>query len=628
MFNRKKRRTINEIIAETKPDRRLLSNVPDKEKIRTNPDRRGQEFTGEDEQFRDPEYINKLHLLSLRYVTCFDVTIIKELPWKKEKINSHSVDLSASGILVEIDDKDYLIKDGDQCVLKFSIPRGSMPEGFESNVKVPAKVVRTFEKEACGKRKKCVGFVFEKTLVEYFQKKRWKYSVYSASLFLFFSVFIVILMRMESILYFRNNIVLYTYSLITATFLLSRYLFGALYRNVKINPDFTPGVSIIIPCFNEEEWIRKTILSCVSQDYPIDKLEVIVVDDCSTDRSPEVITETLNDLYNVADRYNTRERLKAILQKKNGGKRVALVDGIKVAKHELVVFVDSDSFLEPTAIKHLVQPFQDQKMGGVTGRTDVENRYSNYLTKMQTVRYYIAFRIMKAAEAYFDCVTCLSGPLSCYKKELVLEHADEWLNQKFLGQPATFGDDRSMTNYIMKTHRTSYQDDAVCSTIVPSKTKVFLKQQMRWKRSWLRESLRASAIVYKKEPFMALFFYMGLMVPILAPIIVLYNLVYVPFTNGIFPSTFIMGFVLMSLLMSFSYLVFQKSSIWLYGMFFCIFYEFVLLWQMPVAWFTFWKSTWGTRETPEDVKYKNRKRDKKLRKDKKSNSILHDSNVA
>ncbi len=48
-------------------------------------------------------------------------------------------------------------------------------------------------------------------------------------------------------------------------------------------------------------------------------------------------------------------------------------------------------------------------MGGVAGRTEVENKFTNALTKLQTVRYYIAFRIMKAAESWFDTVTCLSG---------------------------------------------------------------------------------------------------------------------------------------------------------------------------------------------------------------------------
>src|SRR5690606_21209935 len=141
----------------------------------------------------------------------------------------------------------------------------------------------------------------------------------------------------------------------------------------------------------------------------------------------------------------------------------------------------------------------------------------------------------------FDSVTCLSGPLSCYRKELIIQHSEAWLNQKFLGQPATFGDDRSMTNFILRTHRTGYQDSAICSTIVPSKMNVFLKQQMRWKRSWLRESLRAGLFIWRKEPFMALFFYIGLIVPIAARVVVLYNLVYIPLFVGIFPGGLLYG---------------------------------------------------------------------------------------
>lgn len=410
-------------------------------------------------------------------------------------------------------------------------------------------------------------------------------------------------MRSESVIYYKYNALLYTYSIIAALFLLTRYLCGALYKPVKINPDYKPSVTIVIPCFNEERWIDRTILSCMNQHYPIDKLEVIVVDDCSTDRSVEVIQKTIEDLAASEDqRLNIRGRLTYLVQEKNAGKRAALCRGADIAKGELVVFVDSDSFLDPYAIVNLVQPFQDPKMGGVAGRTDVANTYTNALTRMQSVRYYIAFRIMKASEALFDSVTCLSGPLSCYRRELVLSHREKWLNQRFLGHKATFGDDRAMTNFVLKNHRTFYQDTAVCSTIVPNKQKVFLKQQMRWKRSWLRESLMAGTFMWRKEPFAAFHFYIGLLVPILAPIVVVYNLFVVPFTHHIFPTTFLVGLALMSLMMSFAQLFFRKSSTWYFGFLFCLYYEAVLLWQMPIAWFTFWKSTWGTRMTPSDIR--------------------------
>jgi len=101
---------------------------------------------------------------------------------------------------------------------------------------------------------------------------------------------------------------------------------------------------------------------------------------------------------------------------------------------------------------------------------------------------------------------------------------------------------------------------------------------------------------------------MGLLVPIIAPFIVCYNLIYIPLTHRVFPTTFIVGMILMALLMSACQAMLRRSTTWLYGIWFCLYYELILLWQMPVAWFTFWKSTWGTRMTPADVAEQERKK--------------------
>ena len=496
--------------------------------------------------------------------------------------------------------------------IQFHVEPGTLPEGFEMNIRTGARVVRTTRVHP-GKYQ--VGLIYTEDLAEYAKKKKDRYILTMSSALLFFISLFILLMRSESIIYLKYNSVLYLYSIIAAVFLLSRYLFGALYRPVKIDPDFTPGVTVIIPCFNEEEWIQRTILSCVNQNYPTDKLEVIVVDDQSSDKSVEKIKELIEQLEeSEEEEFKIKERVTYMVQPKNAGKREALAAGLRKAQHEYVIFVDSDSFLEPYAVRNLVQPFKDPKMAGVTGRTDVANTYTNSLTRLQSVRYYIAFRIMKAAESFFHCVTCLSGPLSCYKKELVMENLDKWLNQTFLGQKATFGDDRSLTNIMLRNYRTYYQDTAICSTIVPNNHKVFLKQQMRWKRSWLRESFTAGTFIWKKEPFAAVFFYIGLFVPILAPVIVIYNLFYVPLTRYVFPTTFIVGMVMMAMMMSTAQLFLRKSSTWIYGFLFCMYYEIVLLWQMPIAILTFWRSTWGTRMTTNDVEYMKKK--KKSRKKK------------
>lgn len=588
MSTGKKDKTIQDILLELKEDRRLFPNVPDQSQKRSNIDRRGKQSIKSNEA-------------GLRYKVFYDIEVICTNKKEQHKFFCHGIDISMTGILLRVNQKEdmKLLESADSIQLKFEIIPGTMPEGMEMKVKIFADIVRT---HIVSEDESLYGMKFKEELALYSARKKDRYMLMVSSVLLFFITAFIILMRAESVIYFKFNKWLYLYSMIAAFFLLSRYMFAVFYKQVPIDIEFTPGVSIIIPCFNEEKWIQRTILSCINQDYPIEKLEVIVVDDCSTDQSVERIKEIVDQIYQEGEGFDLRNRLKYILMEENGGKRQALSNGVLQAKHDLVVFVDSDSFLDPFAIRNLVQPFKDPKMGGVSGRTDVANTYTNVLTKIQAVRYHIAFRVMKAAESVFDAVSCLSGPLACYKKEIIIDHMDAWLNQTFLGHEATFGDDRAMTNFILKKYRTSYQDSAVCSTIVPNSHKVFLKQQMRWKRSWLRESLIASTFMWKKEPFAALTFYIGVMVPIFAPIVVVYNLFYVPIVYRVFPTTFLVGLLLMSMLMSVAQLFLKKSTTWVFGMLFCLYYETVLLWQMPIAWVTFWKSTWGTRMTPSDIK--------------------------
>lgn len=603
-----------EILFEEKQDRRLLSHVPDATGKRSNYSRRGAVDTLRTEDYTQYEQDAKN---GQRYLVDYPVTIHLS---NSSVMEARAVDISTTGILVQLPTADGQEPSFDKDVkLTFEIVPGSLPEGYEMKVKkLPALVARKFRKDT---GEILFGIEFKTTLAEYAAKNRRDYRLWTATFFLAVISLIIVLMRAESVIYFKFNRWLYLYSIIAAMFLLTRYLFASFYRPVRIDPNYTPGVSIIIPCFEEEEWIQRTVHSCINQDYPVDKLEVIVVDDCSKDRSAERVEEIIAKLKeaDTGDHaYRVAERIRFFRQSANLGKRDAMARGAREAKHELLVFVDSDSFLDPFAIRNIVQPFKDKEMGGVSGRTDVANTYTNALTKMQAVRYSIAFRIMKAAEGYFDAATCLSGPLSCYRRDLVLKYMDAWLNQKFLGQKATFGDDRSMTNFILRYNRTTYQDSAVCMTIVPRSYKVFLRQQMRWKRSWLRESLIASRFMWKKEPFMALSFYMGVLVPIAAPVIVLYNLIYVPIMHRVFPTNFIIGMLMMSLLMSMAQLFIRRSTTWIYALWFCLYYEAVLLWQMPVAWVTFWKTTWGTRMTAADVEEQKRKQDKNTAKKMKA----------
>ena len=210
------------------------------------------------------------------------------------------------------------------------------------------------------------GMQFEHNLLEYSNRHHARSELMMATFLLFIICLGVLLMRTESVIYFKFNKYLYLYSIIASTFLLTKYAFGFFYKPVPADESYTPGVTIIVPCFNEETWIRQTILNAMDQYYPQDKLEVIVVDDCSTDNSAKVIRETIQDIIDQ-EGSEVASRISYILQPVNKGKREALALGAKHAQHELLVFVDSDSFLNPYAIINLVQPFKDEQVGGVSG---------------------------------------------------------------------------------------------------------------------------------------------------------------------------------------------------------------------------------------------------------------------
>ncbi|MHC1790479.1 glycosyltransferase [Solidesulfovibrio sp.] len=550
---------MTEVFPRTKPDRRYLPDIPSKGGSRRQSGQRYFSQGGADVYSADGKY---------RYCS------------------GKTVDISEGGLLL-VPDKP--LKVGDKAVLRFFLSAGTMPEGYESFVKLPARVVRV--DSASGH----VAFEFTKGLTEYLRRKRWRYYETASLLGILITLVGVWFIKKESIFYFWFDVPVFLYGLCAVFYLLSRFFFAAMYKAYPVVPDYKPSVSIIIPCFNEEEWIEKTIQGCLNQVYPEDLIEVIVVDDGSTDNSVAVARAVAAK---IRDEVGDRLTIHAFAQ--NQGKRNALAAGARLAKGDLVVFVDSDSFLQPDAILHMIQPFHDPRIGGATGRCEVENKWTNMLTRMQAVRYFVGFRIFKAAESIFDVVTCLSGPLACYRRDVLMRYLDPWVEQKFLGQPATFGDDRSLTNFVLGSHYAVYQHTAVTSTIVPSTYGKFFNQQMRWKRSWLRESLRACKFMWLKEPFMAISFYLGMFLPLMAPVVVLRAFVFIPAAYGIWPTMYLAGVVLMSMLMCTSYLLLKRSNLWLYGIPFCFFYLFVLLWQIVWAVLTFWKSDWGTRPSKHD----------------------------
>lgn len=374
------------------------------------------------------------------------------------------------------------------------------------------------------------------------------------------------------------------YGLLVSAFIVSR-LFLALFYRPPRDTGHRPTVTAIVACKNEGASIRRTLECLFRSEYPVDKLEVVAVDDGSTD-------DTLQEMRLAALEHPS---LKVISFPRNRGKRHAMAEGARLAGGEVLVYVDSDSFLRPDAITWLASAFSDARVAAVCGHADVHNARTNALTKMQEVRYYVAFRVVKAAESVFSAVTCCSGCLAAYRRSSVMAVLDPWLDQRFLGVPATFGDDRSLTRLMLKRHRVIYHSRAICTTIVPDSWSVFFRQQLRWKKSWIRENLLLSTFVWRRHPVMVVSFYMSVLFPLVSPGIALHALGLPLVGIGHFSFVYVYGVVLMSSLYALVYLARHRTSLWLYGIWFSFFYMFALAWQTYYALLTVRQNHWGTR---------------------------------
>lgn len=387
------------------------------------------------------------------------------------------------------------------------------------------------------------------------------------------------------------------YGLTVCGYILSRFFLSLFYRPGKgHDPDHEPTVAIVMPAFNEEDAIGRSVRSLLAVDYPREKVEVIVVDDGSTDGTRAEIERV---------RAEAGGRVQLIAFPENRGKRAAMAAGMRASTAEVLAFVDSDSTLEPAALRTLVRGFADPEVGAICGHADVLNPRDSWLTRMQAVRYFVAFRVLKAAESIFNAVTCCSGCFAAYRRAAIMPHLDAWENQRFLGRPVTFGDDRSLTNFVLRDWRVRYESQAVSHTIVPDTFRQFLTQQMRWKRSWARESLVVSSFIWRKHPVAALSTYVSIVLPLLAPIVVARALAWRPIVeDGGTPFIYLLGIYVLALVYGLYYAIRTRrydDTLWIYGVIFVFFYLVFLVWQTYWAVLTANRSTWGTRPSTHEA---------------------------
>ncbi|MFA5776996.1 MAG: glycosyltransferase [Parcubacteria group bacterium] len=430
----------------------------------------------------------------------------------------------------------------------------------------------------------------------------WKDLFYKTSIILSGVVFIffIIILKSKTTSDFFIDPTLFSYAIFVTTFEISRIISAMLYKSSfkslleenafsdELYPeDYEPTVAFVIPCKNEEKDIANSIIKCYEVDYPKEKIEVIVVNDGSTDGTIHILNELKKHYPSIK-----------IIDWPNQGKRWGMAAGFRVSSSEIIIQLDSDSYIDPKTFRKLLAPFRNPEVGVVCANGEPKNADKNIITRMQTAYYFMSFRILKAAESTFNTIFCASGCCSAYRKSAVMPILYKWLSETFLGRPATWGDDRALTSWILKEGwKTIYADKAKVYTIVPENWKQLFTQQLRWKKSWIVNSIFTSKFIWKKQPFVSFFYYFPLvLISFLTPIMTFRALIYAPFTKGVMPFYHILGVLLVTALMVIYYrYIDQKNKYWPYLFLWSMFNLFCLSFVIVWAAVRIQDRGWGTR---------------------------------
>lgn len=302
-----------------------------------------------------------------------------------------------------------------------------------------------------------------------------------------------------------------------------------------------PRVTLLVAVMNEQDVIERCVRSMTATDYP--DLQVVVVDDCSTDGTLAILRELEPEL-----------GFTLVALPRNVGKKHALVRGAAVAQGDVIAFTDSDCVLATDAVRRCVAALVAHPgLGAVSGHARALNADHTLLTKIQDTWYEGSFRISKAAESVFGSVTCVSGPLAVFRQEAIWNFLPAWENDRFLGSEFRFATDRQLTGYVLgqkwvgaalkRAHRDSpflekdyplrhwrvaYVQSARVWTVVPEHLRAFTRQQVRWKKSFIRNLCFTGRFMWRRGPGPAFLYYGHAMWVMAAPFMAVRHLLWAP----------------------------------------------------------------------------------------------------
>lgn len=375
-------------------------------------------------------------------------------------------------------------------------------------------------------------------------------------------------------------------------------------------------VSILIPVYNQKNMISIVVDAIANSTYK--NIEIIAVNDGSTDGTKEILDD-------MAKKYPTLR----VFHKKNEGKRKANFLGFSKSKGKFVIFIDSDSIVDHLAIEELMRSFNAQPdVGALVGHVKAWNSKKILITKLQDAWYDFEFNILKSTQSTLSNVLVCSGCFAGYRREAIEKFIPLWnqekiswkdadakkyfkenpwknkflakISIKLLGWAARFDDseDITLTSQTLVDWKTKYVASSIVYTDVPENMKGFIKQQLRWRKGWIRSSFFVSTFIWKKNPLISVMFYFFLLTLLPSPFILLTMIFYAPLVlqEYYIPLVFFAGLIGLGFVHGLDYkLRDPNTSNWKFRPMMNFLLAFVLPWLSFPALLTIRKSQWFTR---------------------------------
>ena len=244
---------------------------------------------------------------------------------------------------------------------------------------------------------------------------------------------------------------------------------------------YKPKVAVLIPAYNEEKVIERTVRAALSSHYP--NLRVIVIDDGSKDRTLEVAR--------TAFKKESATGKVLILGKRNSGKAEALNYGIEhIGDAEIFVGIDADTIIAPDAISRLVPHFINPKVGAIAGNAKVGNRV-NLWTRWQALEYITSQNFERRALDVLGAVSVVPGAIGAWRVSAVREaggyHTD------------TVAEDADLTMALLRMgYRVEYEDMALAYTEAPTNANGLMRQRFRWSFGILQAVYKHRSVFARK----------------------------------------------------------------------------------------------------------------------------------